>query len=124
MTLNLTPPTSTTRTITITTSPREQIDEYGFIIMSEGERYDWRKFLAKMRRSKGGSTVGACNKCKSLCRYLPHKVKMPNRFQMISGTYWCKECEIIMRSLRCQCCGNLGRSKARHRKRDDEKRID
>jgi hypothetical protein len=102
----------------------EQTDEYGFIVVSEEQRYERKKYLIRMRYLKGGATVGQYNQCKDLCKYLPEKKKMPNSLQMPQGMYWCKECQRLMKSFRCRCCGNLGRAKARHRNRDNEKRID
>lgn len=102
----------------------EQTDEYGFIIMTEQQRYERKKYLIRMRYLKGGSTVGQYNQCKDLCKYLLVKKKMPNALQMPVGMTWCKECQRLMKCLRCRCCGNLGRAKARHRNRDNEKRID
>lgn len=102
----------------------EHIDEYGFIVMSDQQRYERKKYLLRMRYIKGGSTIGQYNQCKDLCKYLPEKKKMPNSLQMPMGMVWCKECQRLMKCHRCRCCGNLGRVKARHRNRDNERRVD
>lgn len=100
------------------------VDEYGFIIMSEESKQQRRTEMRRDHFRYGGGFRGrGLSKCKHLCSLLPHTDGKQISFRRM-GLYYCKDCECVMKCIRCRCCGNLGRSEPRTRNKDNVKRIE
>jgi len=95
------------------TNPKEQIDEFGFVVQTAESRKEWTLLLGRLRHYKGGGGVGkdSGGTCKDLCKYLPHRKTGRTISLAKTGEYWCSKCECVMKCYRCRCCGRLGRSK-------------
>jgi hypothetical protein len=116
------------RQIQVQSKPR-QIDEYGFLIMSDAARRRRHSLMALSRYHfasiRGYGMVGSgTSLCKGLCANLPHEKNGRLISHKKTGYYWCMRCECLMKCARCRCCGTVGRAEPRTRKKDNEKRIE
>lgn len=96
--------------------PKRQTDEFGFVILSDEEKLNRRKFFQKLRWIRGGGVVGQAHSCRGLCDNFVKQKRPPTENEYVKGVYWCKECGIRIPVVRCRCCGHKGRRGVRRRK--------